>query len=330
MPRQAQWAKTLVLVGVTLFVAFLYTFLHESGHALVGVLAGGNISAFSVNFLDLSAHVGLSGNLTPAQTIFNNLAGVSLPLLVWLTFMVMVPKRANFALECLKVAGSLVCLSTLLAWIGLPLLVWAGQAPSDDVVNFLNNSGVHPLVVTVAALVLFVGGWLVFGTRIDGLGREVDLFRNVENGGLSLQEGRTLLSLGGIGLACGLVAFGANGFRLTVPTADPFQPPQGYQLVGRVSLADAAHDRAAVYSFTLATPTKVGIYLLVEDVQSDYLEVKLTGPAAYERLILHAEGYTARRDSPHMEEVLQPGQYTCILTSKPSAGAFSVYSLGVP
>jgi hypothetical protein len=322
--------KVLVLMGVTLFVAFLYTFLHESGHALVGVLAGGSVSAFSINFFDLSAHVGLNGSLTPAQAIVNNLAGVGLPLLVWLVFIAMVPKRANFALECLKVAGSLVFLSTLLAWVGLPLLVWAGQAPSDDVVNFLNNSGVHPLVVTVAALGLWVGGWWVFGSRIDGLGHEVDLFRKVEGSGLTLQEGKTLLSIGGIGLMCGLVAFGANGFRLTVPTTDPFQPPQGYQLVGKVSLADGAHDRTDVYSFTLTTPTKVGIYLLVEDAKSDYLEVKLTGPAAYERLILHAEGYTARRDNPHIEEVLQPGRYTVILTNQPSSGTVSVFSTGVP
>ena len=175
-PRLSQLLKIFLLLFITLFVFFLYTFLHESGHALIGVLSGGTITSFSVNFFDLSAHVGMTGQFTPAQAVANNLAGVSLPLLVWLGFMLVVPKRANFALESIKVVGSAMFLSSLLAWIILPLIFWAGQAPRDDVINFLSNSRIHPLWVTIVALLAYISGWLLFAKKIGGLRYEIDLF----------------------------------------------------------------------------------------------------------------------------------------------------------
>ncbi len=51
----------LVILFVTLFVFFLYTFLHEAGHVLAGWLFGQSLTEFDASFWDLSAHVGLTG-----------------------------------------------------------------------------------------------------------------------------------------------------------------------------------------------------------------------------------------------------------------------------
>jgi hypothetical protein len=322
-----QLQKTLLFFLIAVFVVFLYTFLHEGGHALVGILSGGSVQVFNVSFLDLAAHVEMQGNFSKPQIILNNLAGVSLSVLVWLVFIIIVPKRANFALECLKVAGSLMFLSPLLAWIVLPMLFWGGQAPSDDVINFLNNSGVHPLWVSGAAFLLFCGAWALWSTRFQGLRQEWDLFRKPDAGLITPDVRKTALALLAIFVFCGLVAFGANGFKLSAPRRDAFQPPQGYSLVKQIKLSQPeAINQADVCAFQLDQPAIVGIYLLVEDVQADLLEVKLTGSNAYESLILHAEGYTAYRDNPHLEKTLPAGQYQCILTSRSSAGTLSIYT----
>ena len=137
-----QLQKAALLLVMTLCVVFIYTFLHESGHALVGVLSGAEITTFSLGLWDLNPHVSLTGALTPTQRIVNNVAGVGLPLLVWLVWMLATPRRANLALQAVKLLSALVVLNTLLAWIVIPVLFWAGRAPSDDVTQFLTNSGV--------------------------------------------------------------------------------------------------------------------------------------------------------------------------------------------
>ena len=330
-PRFLQLKKTFLLLLITLFIAFTYTVLHEGGHALVGLASGGAITNFNVSFFDLGAHVDLTGNLNPAQTIANNLAGVCLPLLFWLIFMLAVPQKANFALEGMKVAGSLMFLSTLLAWVMIPLLYWAGQAPrGDDVVNFLNNSGVHPLWVTLAALLAFIAGWLLFAVKIDGLRREFELFSKVEENIFTAEVRKTTFYLIGIFALLGLAAFGANGFRLAAPRADPYQPPQGYRLATTIDLSRVEDLQTVTQTFTTDQPSAAGVYLLVENINSDYFEVRLTGPDSFDRLIVHAEGYTAQRDNPHIEVNLQPGEYRLLLTSKRSTGMLTIYTKGLP
>jgi hypothetical protein len=130
--------KLFLLLFLALFVALLYTTLH---------------------FFDLGAHISLLGELTPAQRALQTAAGVSSPLLVWVLFIYVVPRRAGLAVELLKSVASMATLSTLLAWIILPFFHASGSAPSDDSINFLS----------VTALRLYAGGWALFLARIRGL-----------------------------------------------------------------------------------------------------------------------------------------------------------------
>src|SRR5690349_9034665 len=88
---QALYATGIVLL-LTLFVLVTYTFLHEGGHAVVGLLMGGTVTAFNLNFLNLSAHVGIEGDFTTFQNCVISLAGVSLPLLIWGVLVSLAPR----------------------------------------------------------------------------------------------------------------------------------------------------------------------------------------------------------------------------------------------
>jgi hypothetical protein len=323
--RASQWRKVALLLLVALFAVVLYTFLHEGGHALAALLSGGTLTAFSINFLDLSAHVSYTGALTRAQTIVNNAAGAALPLLAWLGFMLAVPKRTNLALEWLKVVATLMCLNTLLAWIVLPVVYLSGQAPNDDVTNFLNNSAAPPLLVSGAALLLYLGGWLLFARKLDAPRALLARLRQPDQAALTPAVRRTALALAGILAACALAAFGLNGFRLTTPARDPFLPPTGYVLIETFEVAGVAYDAHVAHAFHLAAAQPVGVYLLISQLDAEYFEVELVGPEPYRRVLLHGEGYTPERDGARFEDTLPPGDYQLLLTSRAARGTVSVY-----
>jgi hypothetical protein len=215
---QIRWRriqKIFLFLVLAVFCLFLYTFLHEGGHALAGVLAGAKLTGFNINFLDFSAHVSLIGEFTPAEKVANTLAGPGLPLLVWLVFILAVPKRTNFALESIKLAGTMMFLSTLLAWVVLPLVYLSGDFPPDDVTDFLIHSGAVPLGVTIAALGAYAGGWLLFMRKIDGLRHEVGQLRGSQAELFTPEVRRTLWICFGIVIAGILIAFAANGARIS-------------------------------------------------------------------------------------------------------------------
>jgi hypothetical protein len=69
------------VILLLLFVLLAYTFLHESGHMLVGLLFGARVTSFSINFT--TAHVGLDGTFAPWQNAVISAAGVSFSLILW-------------------------------------------------------------------------------------------------------------------------------------------------------------------------------------------------------------------------------------------------------
>jgi hypothetical protein len=159
----------LLLVFMGVFVLTLYTFLHEAGHAAAGLFYGGSLYSFSVNFLNASAHVGIAGQFTAVQRSLINLAGAALPLVVWIIFLLAVPRRANPVLELLKTISSAGVLGSLLTWILTPFLYLSGAAPAgDDVTQFLNNSHIHPVLAAGAALAVFISGAVLFVQRSSG------------------------------------------------------------------------------------------------------------------------------------------------------------------
>jgi hypothetical protein len=321
--------KALLLLFSAVFVLFLYTFLHEGGHALAAVLFGGQISAFSVNFLDFSAHVSFQGEFTTAQRAVVSIAGISLPFLVWLGFMLLVPKRANLALDILKALTAMSVLNTFLVWILAPLLNGFGIFPSDDSTNFLQISGAPPLLVAALFLLLYTAGWALFLVKIEGLRPLLARLRATTDDWITPGVTRTLQAMVGIFFLTALSAFALNDFRLSTPSRQTtLAPPDGFNLVRSIDLADQSLTDEPLLNLALEQPQAVGIFLRIRNADSDYIDVRLTGAENYDQVLFHAEGYTAGLDNVTFHEELEPGEYTLLLTSQQSPGAMEVFKQG--
>lgn len=323
--RKTQYQKVLLVLFISIFVVLTYTFLHEGGHALVGIFSGKRLTAFS--FIDINAHISLDGNLMPSQAVLFNLAGVSLPFLVWLGFILLTPRQSFLTLESLKLIASAMVLSTLLAWIVLPVMFLYGKAPlADDVTNFLRNSGLPPLMVSGLAVVLFFSGFVLLSRRIPDLRSEIDYFRRSDQELFTPAVWKASGILAILLLIYAGVGFAANGFRLSASNRTPgYLPPPGYTLVKTIDLSEKEYAGKEIYNINIEKTSTVGVYLLIQNINTPYFEVILSSPGGYKKQLIHAEGYSANQDNPHMEERLKAGKYQIILTSKISPGKLLVY-----
>jgi hypothetical protein len=315
-----------ILLFVVLFVVFQYTFLHEAGHALMGVAFGQSLTEFNLNFWNFSAHVGMvGGDLTRPQLAVQAMAGASLPLLVWLGFISFVPRKAGFILEALKLISSMAVLNTLLAWIVIPVLYVYGKAPSsDDVTHFLQYSQMLPLLLMFIAGAIYICGWAYFLSKIDGLKNEFLLFHTTDRE-MRATGIRTIIPV-----MMGILAFGVIfAFLLNDSAANHplnnFAPPSGFAVVAELDLSRQAYSAEALAEFDLEEPTNVGVFVAVRNINTRYLDLRVVGPNGYSSVVLHGEGYRADRDGGLWEETLPPGTYQVVLTSEPSSGTATVF-----
>lgn len=149
--RNKPRAIILLLSGMIALVYF-YTFLHEGGHALIAMLYGGTIQEFVLGF---DAHVRTTGaDFTPAGRALYNAAGALVPLLFLVVAFLLYRKKVKQALyHFFYWMFSIMIIGSLMAWVIIPVVSLFSAPPAgDDVTKFLNNSGLHPLMVTSAAL----------------------------------------------------------------------------------------------------------------------------------------------------------------------------------
>jgi hypothetical protein len=312
-------------VFVTLFVFFLYTFLHELGHVLAGWLYGQSLTEFDASFWDLSAHVGLAGgNLTQMQLAIRSAAGVLLPLVIWAIFISLAPRKGSFLLETLKLISSMVVINTLLAWIVLPILFLFGRAPADDVTNFLNYSQMPPLLLSFTALVLYANSWMLFLSRIDGFRNELLMFSTIEM--YKLDDGTRTT----IGIMTGIMAVSAIlvitlNFQSVGNLSARFSPPQGFAKVAEIDLSARSYSSETVARFTLDETSTAGVFIVVRNIDTTYFDLSVTGPDGASSIVLHGEGYSASQDGGLWEKNLPSGTYQLVLTSAVSPGTTTVY-----
>lgn len=316
----------LLLLFVILFVLFTYTFLHEAGHAIAGLVFGQSLTEFNVSFWDISAHVDMAGGeLTQFQLAVQAIAGVTLPLLVWVVFITLVPRKANFILETLKLVSSMVVLNTLLAWIVIPVLsIFGNVPPSDDVTHLLHFSQMPPLLLTCSAFILYILGWAYFVSKIDGLRNEFLLFRTPEHETFTAGTRTIIPWMTGIMAFCLVLVFFIN-----IPAAkDPLtrlSPPPGFEVVAEVKLSRQAYSTETLADFSLEEPAEVGVFIVVRNINTSYIDLSVIGPDGYRSVVLHGESYNAARDGGLWQEKLSPGTYQLVLTSNQSPGTASVF-----
>lgn len=315
----------VMILFVLVFVFFAYTFLHESGHALAGVLFGQSLTEFDVSFWDFSAHVGLAGgSLTGTQQAARSAAGAALPLLVWAVCLRFVPRTSDFALEVLKLIASMAVVNTLLAWIVIPILALFGNAPaSDDVTNFLRFSGMPPVLLAFTALLLYAAGWRLFLAQMGGLRNAFAPFRQPD-AEIWTTSRSTVSWMAGLMAVCVLLVFALNNGAGN-STLDRFTPPQGFDPIAQLDLSTQAQTSLTLTQFSLSEPTTVGVFVVVRQINTTYFDLRVTGPDGFSSVVLHGEGYNAAQDGGLWEKNLPAGTYQIVLNAHQSPGFVSVY-----
>jgi hypothetical protein len=307
---------------IFVFVLFAYTFLHESGHAITGFLFGQKLTEFDVNFLNLGAHVGMIGNLTPAQITVQSVSGEGLPLLIWFVFISLVPRKASFSLEVLKLFSSMIVLNTLLAWIIIPILYLFGNAPSDDVTTFLRYSQMPPLLLTIMTLVLYVWGWSYFLSKIDSMQNVFLLFHITNLKTLAMGTRRTIpVMVGTLALFILLTSMlNASAEKNSIHAAS-----QDFVPIAEIDLSAQSYSSETLAQFELKEPANVGVFVIVRGIETTYFDLSVMGFDGYSSTVLHGEVYRAHQESGSWKETLPAGTYRVVLTSHQSPGTVSVF-----
>ena len=155
MASHKKGSLSLVLGILCMLPLFpLYIFLHESGHTLVALANGATITRFSIVNASMSYE---GGTFTPAGSALLNVAGVLLPVMLTLLLLPFYNKKATGVFyTVVSFFVFAIPSASVLAWVLVPLLAAAGEAPQrDDVTKFIATSGLPPLAVAAGGLVLF-------------------------------------------------------------------------------------------------------------------------------------------------------------------------------
>ena len=274
---------------------------------------------------EISAHVGLTGaDLTQSQLAFQSAAGTLLPLLIWIVFISLVPRKSNFTIETMKLTSSMVVVNTLLTWIFIPILFMLGKAPSDDVMNFLMYSRMPALLLSWIALVLYAGGWILFLSKIDGLRNEFLMF-GTKDLKMELEGTRTTMPIMIAILAlCALLVISLN-MLAAKNQADRFSAPQNFIPAAQIDLSTRPYSSETIAKFTLDKPSVAGVFIAIHNINTTFFDLSVKGPDGFSSIVLHGEGYSASRDGGLWQKSLSPGTYELVLTARQSPGTALVY-----
>jgi hypothetical protein len=271
--RTGTAASLLVIFFVFFFIIFTYTTLHEAGHALVGLLSGGRLTSFSIDFITFGAHAGIQGEFTTAQQALIAVSGVGLPLVVWTAFLLLVPPAPRDpVLARLLLVGTAGVNGSLLAWVIVPLVLLAGGTARDDSANFIRLTGVHPLLVAAAALLVIAGGVGLYLRRSGGLRQAVGTMRT------PLHKPGDSPTLWAMGVVLVFMAALAGGAGLLVRETREAAVPAGYEQAFSIECSGQAHREDVIYTFQLDGPARASFFFVFDDFKHGPLKLALTGP----------------------------------------------------
>jgi hypothetical protein len=318
------FATAGILIFLLLLVLTLYTALHEGGHALTGLIFGGKITSFNVNFLNLSAHAGIRGDFTSGEQSLISIAGMLLPLMLFTAIFFLSPGKKEPVIEWFKLILFLAAVNSLLAWIVIPLMTLAGRTIADDAANFVRYSGLPPWLVALFALLVYAACLVLLLQHHHGVRH---LFQRFSSLTLDLSHPdtqRNLLTLGFLAASSLTIIF---SLKQVFPTTS-LDIPAGYQLVSELHPFEDSINEQPVYSFTLNRPTSVSFYILLENIKGAPADIHLSGPSGYDKVLFieqdpQADIVEASVNPRNMP--LEKGDYVLWATFPSSPGSVRVY-----
>ena len=319
-----------LLIFILLFSVLTYTFFHEGGHALVGVLFGANITSFSVDFIGMSAHVGLDAAFTPFQQALVSMAGFMTPYLLVVVLLLCLPRRGDAVLEYFKILISVVTISSLLAWVILPWVYLAGARPGDDSITFLANTGIYPPLVSVGVGLLFGLGLAVLIRQTEGL---KGIWSRMQASPAEFFTPAARRTLAVLVLAFAVVAAAAFslGAVFSTSTLDFMNPPADYTQAAIIQLVEHGLDAEPVYTFTLDQPASVSLFFGVTGLTRGPAKIALSGPEGYSSIFFTAGEESSGNFVVNPSDLeLAAGQYQIMLTFPQDPGVVVISLKIVP
>jgi len=174
--------KKYVLSVCLSFVIYLlaYTFIHEMGHGLIGIFAGGRIERLVLGF---NAKVYISNtNYNEFTLPLMNIMGMLLPYFVFLIVTLFYDRNINLILYNvfygIYVFG---ILGSMTPWILIPIIsIFTTPPPGDDVTKFLSNSGLNPIIIAAVGL-LMLASFLLVAFKKGIINNFIDIIKNLRN-----------------------------------------------------------------------------------------------------------------------------------------------------
>ncbi len=312
--------RSISVLFAVLWMLTIYTFLHEGGHALFAVIFGAKIQYFDINFLDFNARVHWDGSLTDPQRAIVSIAGMAVPLLVWAIVMMLVPQKTTRLSGTIRWMASLGIIGSTTPWVIIPLLYPSGSAPAgDDVTRFLDTSGLNPYLLAAISFLLIGGSLLLMRLRAGNFQVVRDFVKQTE----PENNQSTWITLAA---TFTLVVVAALAVQISAPSIIPNQVPKGYTMVNELDLTQMGFTDAVLAEFTLPGEQTAGVLIVFNNVNSNYLDLRLNGSNQFSTSLFHAEGYRSDRDSTQLEQIFPSGTYQVLLTSQQSSsGTIQVY-----
>lgn len=129
--------------------------MHETGHCIAVIAAGGTVTKFSI----LTAHMSYicDEDFSNVQSMWVNVNGTLFPMILSYVYMFFYQeKRTNSLYQMLSISA-IIPTGALVPWVFIPFLYLNGNAPiRDDTTKFLDIFAMYhsPIFVTIGALLL--------------------------------------------------------------------------------------------------------------------------------------------------------------------------------
>lgn len=162
-PAQTKISRSVSIVIIfTILWFFIYTFLHEAGHALVGIAYGGTVESFV--FWNFNAHVRVvNANFTDFGLALYISGGTLLPVAIGMIAICFYKRGSKpLAYRLCFSAAVLSLAATMVIWVVFPIIaMFDALSMGEDVWRFLYVTGYHPLFIALTSLLL-TGAFTIF------------------------------------------------------------------------------------------------------------------------------------------------------------------------
>ena len=264
-----QQAKLKTFISILLFVPiwfFVYAFLHEAGHALVGIAYGGTIERFV--FWNFNPHVVIVGaNYSQIGKPLMNVAGILLPILISviaISFYNLKIKFAGYHLCCFTAILSLV-LGAFAGWVIIPIRsLFTLSVMHEDMVRFSYNAGFHPVLVSLMGLFL-IGAFTFFAHKKGILAGAWSALNSLNGKEVTVKTAKIKWGFVSVGLLCAaIVTFVAAFF------APPYEPSNIFNV--SASVTDVRIENNAEHTFTASEARRYHFDIVIQqDFMTGYI-----------------------------------------------------------